>query len=82
MLYEVITDRVLSGQYEEGLRQMIGRGTYGDVVFLHGLEQRRLRLRRGAVDLVGQEHLGEDRPLREIQPAMAGGDVEFEDLGA
>jgi hypothetical protein len=31
----------------------------GDLVLLHRLEQRRLRLRRGAVDLVGEDHLGE-----------------------
>jgi hypothetical protein len=31
-------------------------------VLLHRLEQRRLRLGRRAVDLVGQDDVGEDRP--------------------
>ena len=35
----------------------------GDLVLLHRLQQRRLRLRRRAVDLVGQDHVGEDRAL-------------------
>lgn len=31
--------------------------------FLHRFKQRRLRLGRGAVDFVGKQQLGEDRPL-------------------
>ena len=34
---------------------------------VHRLEQRRLRLRRGAVDLVGQHDVGEDRPGVELE---------------
>jgi hypothetical protein len=34
-------------------------------VLLHRLEQRALRLRRGAVDLVGEDDVGEDRALAE-----------------
>src|SRR5205085_10678240 len=33
----------------------------------HRLEQRRLRLRRGAVDLVGEEDVREDRPGDELE---------------
>ena len=33
------------------------------LVLLHRFQQRRLRLGRGAVDLVGEQHLREDRPL-------------------
>ena len=40
------------------------------MVFLHRLEERRLRLRRRPVDLVGQDDLREDRPLHEAQAAM------------
>jgi len=32
-----------------------------DLALLHGLQQRGLRLGRGAIDLVGQHHVGEDR---------------------
>ena len=39
---------------------------------LHGLEQGGLRLGRRAVDLVGQEDVGEDRPLDEAELAPAG----------
>ena len=38
-----------------------------DLTLLHRLEQRRLRLRRGAVDLVGEEEVGEDRPVPELE---------------
>ena len=50
------------------------------MILLHRLEQRRLRLRRRAVDLVGQDDLREDRPLHEAQPADAL--LLVEDLGA
>jgi hypothetical protein len=38
---------------------------------LHGLEQGRLGLRWGSVDLVGQKKPGEQRPLEEVEPAPA-----------
>jgi hypothetical protein len=41
------------------------------VVLLHGFEQRRLRLRRGAVDLVSEENLGKDRTLHETKRPVA-----------
>ena len=34
---------------------------HGDLLFLHGLQQRRLRLRRGAIDFIGQQQIGENR---------------------
>ncbi len=40
------------------------------MILLHRLEQRRLGLRRRAVDLVGEEDLREDRPLHEAQRAV------------
>ncbi len=73
-------DRVLRGQHEERLVERIGAAGGGDVILLHRLEQRRLRLRRRAVDLVRQDDLREDRPLHEPQPAAAL--VLVEDLGA
>ncbi|MNQ61499.1 hypothetical protein D3C85_758140 [compost metagenome] len=35
--------------------------------FLHGFEQRSLGFRRGAVDLVGQQQIGEQRPLAQFE---------------
>ncbi len=43
-------------------------------LFLHRLEQRRLGLWRGAVDLVGEQQFAEDRPARERE--LAGLEVE------
>ena len=43
----------------------------GDLTLLHHLEQRALHLRRGAVDLVGQEEVGEHRSERRRELARA-----------
>ena len=65
-------DRVLRREHVERLFELVGAALDGDAVFLHRLEQRRLRLRRRAVDLVGQHDVGEDRPGREHHRAPAG----------
>ena len=51
---------------------MQGFAADGDLPLLHRLQQRRLHLRRRAVDLVGQQDVGEDRtPLhRELAGAL------------
>ena len=41
------------------------------LAFLHRLQERRLGLRRRAVDLVGEEEVGEDRPGAELEVAVA-----------
>ena len=51
------------------------------VLLLHRLQQRRLRLRRGAVDLVGQHEVGEDRPGLELGSCAARRLLD-EDVGA
>ena len=43
----------------------------GDLLLLHRFEQRGLRLRRRAVDFVGQDDVGEDRPRQEPELARA-----------
>jgi hypothetical protein len=43
----------------------------GHVALLHALQQARLGLRRGAVDLVDQDDVGEDRPRMELEAALA-----------
>ena len=54
----------------------------GHAVLLHRLQQRRLRLGRRAVDLVGEHDVGEDRPVDEAERAPAGRVVLLEDVGA
>ena len=53
--------RVLRGDHEEGRGQGARLAFDRDLLFLHRLEQGALRLGAGAVDLVGQQHLREDR---------------------
>ncbi|MFO1216267.1 MAG: hypothetical protein U1E72_16935 [Burkholderiaceae bacterium] len=60
-------DRVLRGQHAEGLGQRMGGAGVRHLPLLHGLQQRRLRARRGAVDLVHQHQLGEDRAGPELE---------------
>jgi hypothetical protein len=67
-------------EHEERPVERIGPPRGGDVVLLHRLEQRRLRLGRRSVDFVGEDDLREDRPFDESQPARAF--LLVEDLGA
>ena len=60
-----LLDRILRGEHEERPFERIGAARRRDVVLLHRFEQRGLRLRRRAVDLVGEDDLREDRPLHE-----------------
>ena len=60
---------VLRGQHHEGLGQGMGHAVHRDLVFLHDLQQSRLRLGRGAVDLVRQGDLAHDRAGMELHLA-------------
>ena len=60
-------DGILGGHHQERPLQFVGGGAAGDGALLHGFEQRRLRLGGGAVDLVGQHQVGEDRARLEAQ---------------
>src|SRR5262249_49065212 len=53
-------------------RQRVRHAGRRDLLLGHGLEERGLGLRRGAVDLVGEEDVGEDRSRdeRELPPAV------------
>ena len=64
-----LLDGVLGGQHHEQLRQVVGLLAHGDLVLAHGLEQRRLHLGRRAVDLVGQQHIVEQRAGPELELA-------------
>ncbi len=64
-------DRVLRRHHHEGAGQLVGLAVDGDLALLHRLEQRGLRLRGGAVDLVADHHLREDRAGLELEvPAL------------
>ncbi len=75
-------DGVLRGEDEEGLLQGVGPALHGDPVLLHRLEQGRLGLGRGPVDLVGEEHVGEHRAGGEHHLAPARLGVLLDDVGA
>ena len=63
----VMLHRVLRRHHHERLLQRIGVTLDGHLHFVHGLEQSRLRLRRGSVDLVRQQEIREDRALLEFE---------------
>ena len=66
--------RILRRQHMERPRQVVALAGDRDVLFLHRLQQRRLRARAGAVDFVGHQQLGEDGALEEAEraaPAVA-----------
>ena len=56
-----LLDGILRGQHQERLLQLEGLVADGDLLFLHGFEQRALHLGGRAVDFVGQDEVGEDR---------------------
>ena len=64
-------DRVLRRGDQERVGQRPGDAVGGDLALLHRLEQRGLRLRRRAVDLVGEQDVREDRALAELELAGA-----------
>ena len=66
-------DRILRGEHEERFGQRVAHAGGGDLMFLHGFEQRGLRLGRRAVDFVGQDHVGEDRAGHEGELPFAAG---------
>src|SRR5579859_173870 len=58
---------ILSGDHQKWLRQLVGVRVDGDLAFVHCLEQRGLRLGRGAVDLVRQQNVGKNRAALEFK---------------
>ena len=59
----LVLDGVLGGQHQEGPGQREGLVADGDLLFLHGLQQRALHLGRRAVDLVRQDDVREHGAL-------------------
>ena len=75
-------DRVLGRDDEERRIERIGPPPDRDLALLHRLQQCGLRLGGRAVDLVGQQEVGEDRSGEELQLAPAGGRVLLDDVHA
>ena len=64
-----VLDRVLGREHEERRPEGPCLPVHRDLPFLHRLEEGRLCLRRGAVDLVCEEEAGEDRARAELELA-------------
>ena len=62
---------VLRGQHKERLGQRAVFAGGGHPMFLHGLQQRALRLGRRAVDLIRQNNVRENRAFHEFKLAPA-----------
>ena len=58
-----LLDRVLRGQHEERVGQLVPHAAHGHLPLLHGLQQGGLGLGRRAVDLVGQDHVARTAAL-------------------
>jgi hypothetical protein len=56
-----LLDWILRRQHEQRPIELMPDTADRDLILLHRLEQRRLRLRRRAVDLVREDDVGEDR---------------------
>ena len=65
-------DRVLGGQDKERGRHLERVVTDRDLVLLHDLEQRGLDLGGRPVDLVGEQEVGEDGALFDVEAALVG----------
>jgi hypothetical protein len=75
-------DRVLGREDEERIGQLEAIALDGHLSLLHGLEQGALRLGGGAVDLVRQNDVGEDRAgAQGERPVPRRQDVRARDVG-
>ena len=64
-------DRILRGDHHERRLQRVRLAIDGDLAFLHRLKQRRLRLRRGAIGLIDEDEVREDRTGTEAEEIRA-----------
>jgi len=76
-----LLERVLRGEHEKGHFEAVRVSGGRYAVFLHRLEECGLCLRRRAVDLVGKEHIGEDRPADESEVFLSGSLFLLQDVG-
>ncbi len=66
-----VLDRVLRRQHHEGHVEQVGVAVDGHLALLHRLQQGRLRLGRGAVDLIDEDDLGVDGAGAKLELACA-----------
>ncbi len=82
-----LLDGVLGRHDQEQLRQAIGLAADGHLALAHRFQKRGLDLRRGAVDLIGQQQRMEDRPRLEFEttilrsPDFGAGQIGREQIG-
>ena len=69
----LLLQRVLGRQHMERRGHIIAHPRHRDVMLLHRLQQRRLGLGAGAIDLVSHQQLGKHRPFHEPEAATAAG---------
>ena len=67
----LVLDRVLRREDEKRRVEEAGLAVDGHLPLGHRLEQRRLRLRHRAVDLVDEQHVREHRAGHELEVALA-----------
>ena len=67
----LLLDRVLGREHEERLRKLAGDAVDRHLLLGHRLEERGLRLRHRAVDLVDEEDVREHRSRPELEVAVA-----------
>jgi hypothetical protein len=63
----LVLDRVLGGDDHERHPEVVGDAVHRHLPLLHGLQQGGLGLGGGAVDLVAEDDVGEDRPRLELE---------------
>ena len=68
-VHALLLDRVLGGEHQERLWDGEGLAADAHLVLGHDLEQRRLHLGGGPVDLVGEHEVGEDRAELDVERA-------------
>ena len=66
-VHALALDRVLRREHEERRGNRVRDATDRHLALGHDLEQRGLHLRRGAVDLVGEHDVGEDRAELDVE---------------
>ena len=67
----LVLGRVLRREDDERPRELMRMAVDRDSALLHALEQARLGLGRGAVDLVDEDDVGEDGTGVELEPRLA-----------
>jgi hypothetical protein len=77
-----LLDRILRREHEQRPAQLVADAVDRDLIFLHRLEEGRLRLGRRAVDFVSEDHVGEDGAGNEPDLPPPGATIFFDDLGA